>query len=96
MGGCYIPPCAYGMNEWFADRVENQGIAVFGTVLQAETATALTAGDTVSAALFTALVTRALAITPISISLACVAFVTDWSYAMATIRISATGHATDP
>ena len=55
MGGCYTPPCLNGMNEWLADRVMNQGVSVFGAVLQAEIATALTAGDTASAAQFTAL-----------------------------------------
>ncbi len=95
MGGCYTPPCIYGMNDWLADRVMNQGVSVFGAVLQAEIATALTAGDTASAAQFTALVTRALGITPVSIKIAVVAFMSDWSYGVAAIPpVAAVGSAT--
>ncbi len=96
MGGCYTPPCIYGMNDWLADRVMNQGVSVFGNVLQSEIATALTAGDTASAAQFTALVTRALGITPVSINLACVVSISDWAYAQASISFALSAHATDP
>lgn len=52
MGGCYVPPCSYAMNEWFAQRVQNQGISVFETVLGAELATAVAAGDDTAATVF--------------------------------------------
>ncbi len=69
MGGCYTPPCIYGMNEWFANRVQNQGISVFETVLGAELATAVLAGDDTAATVFGSLIQLAQGELPNFISL---------------------------